>query len=112
MNPEALARIEKTNYAIAAVLAAFGWIVLGTPYALGLTVGAVVSAVNFTVIRRLVVKRDPKSSLFLIPKMAALIAVVFVAIRYLPLSAPAFAIGFSVFLISIAIESVRFTARQ
>ncbi len=46
-----------------------------------------------------------------IPKMLGLVAVIFLAIRYLPMSPAAFAIGFSTFFLSIAIETVRFTSK-
>jgi len=115
MEAHALARIERTNYVLAAILVAVGAIALGRPYALGLGVGALVASLNFSIIRRLVerwthgnvAKRNTTALLFL-PKMTVLVVVVFLAIHYLPLSPAAFAIGFSIFLISIAIESVRF----
>jgi hypothetical protein len=118
MASDALARIERLNYVIAAIAVAFGAIVLGQPYAIGLGVGALVASLNFSVIRHLVERwtaaapsRKGGTAFLFVPKMAALIVVVFVAIRYLPLSPPAFAIGFSTFLISIAIESFRFVSR-
>jgi hypothetical protein len=128
MDPKALARIERTNYALTAILVAFGAVVLGRPYALGLGVGALLSSLNFSLIRKLIDRqlagargqteigaatpRRTHAGILFIPKMAALIGVVFLAIRFLPMSAAAFAIGFSTFLVSIAIESVRFARVQ
>jgi len=118
MDPHALARIERTNYVLTAIAVAVGALVLGRPYALGLGVGALVASLNFSLIRRLVerwthaaVEKRGATALLFVPKMAVLIGIVFVAIRYLPLSPVAFAIGFSIFLISIAIESARFAVR-
>ncbi|RMH42475.1 MAG: hypothetical protein D6689_08045 [Deltaproteobacteria bacterium] len=120
MNPRTLARIERMNYALTAGAAVLGALVLDRPHAIGLTVGALVASVNFSVIRHLVGRlfdrRDAaaasrrRAAMLFIPKMAALMAVVFVAIHYLPLSAVAFAVGFSTFILSIAIESIRFAA--
>ena len=45
--------------------------------------------------------------LFLIPKMMLLMGAVFASLYFLPISALFFAAGFSIFVISIAIETVR-----
>ncbi len=119
MDPKALARIERTNYIITAIVLAFGALVLGRPYALGLGIGSLLGSVNFSLIRKQVqvwtraaTEGHAGGSAYLfIPKMIGLIGVVFLAIRYLPLSAAALAIGFSSFFISIAIETVRFTSK-
>ena len=115
MDPQALARIERTNYVLTAIAVAVGALALGRPYALGLGVGALIASVNFTLIRGLVERwmaaaadRRGATALLFVPKMTGLIVVVFLAIRFVPLSPVAFAVGFSIFLISIAIESVRF----
>jgi hypothetical protein len=116
MDPRALARIERTNYLLSTAVIALGAVLLGRSYVVGLAAGSLIGAVNFSLIRRLVetwMRRPPKrrsaTAFLFVPKMAALMAVVFAAVRYLPLSPTAFAIGFSIFLISIAIEAVRFT---
>ncbi len=118
MDPKALRRIERMNYIATAIVAAVGSVVLGTPYALGLGFGSLVGSLNFSAIRWLVERwtkgapeRRAGTAFLFIPKMTALIAVVFVAIRYLPISPVFFAIGFSLFFISIAIETVRFATR-
>lgn len=115
LDPQLLARIERWNYLLTAVIVAVGAVALHHYYALGLTVGAVIASLNFSAIRKLVEKwtaaapeRRGNTALLFVPKMTALIVVVFLAVRFVPMSPVAFAIGFSIFLISIAIESVRF----
>jgi len=115
MDPKALIRIERMNYVIGGGLIALA-AVLGTrSQALGMVCGVVLSALNFSVVRRLVAQmlwgpaegRKRVATLF-IPKMAVLMLAVAAAVYLLPISPIAFAVGFSVFLASIAIESVRF----
>ena len=115
MDPQALARIERWNYLIGALGVAVALVLLPRPASLGLTVGAALACLNFTLIRRLVNRwfasapdRRGAAALLVVPKFAGLIAAVFLCIRYLPMSPVAFAVGFSIFLISIAIESIRF----
>jgi hypothetical protein len=118
MDAASLTRIEKTHYVLGAALVAVV-AVLGTgPQALGAAVGAALSALNFTVIRGILQRmmaappgERSKPMLVLIPKMAALMLAVALAIYFLPLSAAMLAVGFSIFLISIAIETVRFVSR-
>lgn len=115
MDPQGLARIERWNYLLAAALVAAAALLTPRSVAVGLTVGAAVTCANFSLIRRLVGRwfsaaadqRGPTALLF-VPKFTGLILVVFLCIRYVPMSPVAFAIGFSIFLISIAIESIRF----
>jgi hypothetical protein len=78
-------------------------------------VGAALAVVNFYGVRRLVtasLRRDGMKraalQLLLIGKMGLLFVMVFLAIRFLPLNPVGLAIGMSVFLISIAVESIRF----
>jgi hypothetical protein len=116
MDPQGLARIERINYVLTAIAIAVGAVVLGRPYALGLGVGALVGSVNFSLIRRLVDRwmqsaesRRGAVALLFVPKMMALMAVVVLLLYLLPMSPVFFTIGFSLFLVSIAVETVRFT---
>jgi len=117
MNAKALARIERMNYLLGGVAVAVSALVLARDQVLGLLVGAVLGSVNFTLLRR-IVERWLKgaatgrggSGYFLVPKMGALLVAVFLALRFLPISPAYFAIGFSIFLVSIAIETVRSAA--
>jgi hypothetical protein len=115
MDPQALARIERMNYLLSALVVAVSALLLPRSVALGLTVGAAVTCVNFSLIRRLVTRMVARAAeqrnataLLFIPKFTGLIVVVFLCIRYVPMSPVAFAVGFSIFLVSIAIESIRF----
>ena len=52
-------------------------------------------------------RKQSMQMLFML-KMIALFAIVFVCIKFVPMSAAAFAIGISIFLLSIAVESARY----
>lgn len=103
------------NYVIGGVLIVLAALMGTQAQALGMVCGVVLASLNFSVMRRLVAQvlwgpeegRKRAASLF-IPKMAVLMLLVSAAVYFLPISAVAFAAGFSVFLASIAIESVRF----
>lgn len=116
MGPHAARRIEALNYILGGVAVVVGLFVLGKPEVLGLLCGALLGALNFSAIRRLVEKQikaqktggSQAGAALIFPKMLVLIAAVAAAIFLLPI-APAFlALGFSIFLVSIAIETVRF----
>ncbi len=116
MNPKVALRIEKWNYILGGIMSLVGFITLPVPQALGFFVGAVLSAVNFSILRRLVSRimegvasgKGYGTSLLFIPKMAALLAGL-AAVLLLSDASPVYvAIGFSVFFLSIAIETIRF----
>lgn len=119
MDPQSFHRIERLNYLLGAALIAAA-VVLATPtQALGVVVGVVITCLNFSIIRRLVTRllqvapeRRGITAFYFVPKMAALMAAVALAIYFLPISAIGLAVGFSVFLVSIAVESIRFMTRQ
>jgi hypothetical protein len=118
MDPQALSRIERTNYLLGAVLVAVVAIAGSTEQALGAAVGAALSAVNFSIVRRIVERilaapsgDKSRPALAFIPKMTGLMVAVALALYFLPLSAVMLAVGFSIFLISIAVETVRFVSR-
>jgi hypothetical protein len=112
MNPDLLKRIERTTYVLAALAAGVGGLAFDTRFALGLSVGGLIGALNFSAIRWLVARatqtsegKSNKAALLFVPKMSALIGVVFLAIWFLPMSSVAFAIGFSLFFVAILIET-------
>lgn len=118
MDASAARRIEAMNYILGGLAVAVGLLVLSRPEVLGLLCGALLGAFNFSAIRRLVEKQvhaqktgaSQASAALIFPKMLALIAAVAIAIFFLPI-APAFlALGFSIFMVSIAIETVRFVS--
>jgi hypothetical protein len=114
MGPRELARIERLNGLLAAGLILAATVLFPAPIAIGVAVGSILAVVNFFGMRKLVVaslRRQGASraalQLLLIAKMGVLFVLVFLAIRYLPLHPAGLAVGLSVFLISIAVESVR-----
>jgi hypothetical protein len=120
MDRKSLSRIERMNYILGGVLvAAVG--VLGTgEQVLGALVGVVLSAVNFSLIVRIVERmtaaasggRAKASGILLAPKMLVLMGAAALALFLLPISAVMLAAGFSVFLVSIGVETVRYVLRS
>lgn len=115
MDVKSLTRIERLNYLLGGLATAVAAVVLPGDQALGLLVGAVIGSLNFSLIRRIVERwltgaaqdSGGASGFFMIPKMGALMAAVFLALRFLPISPIFLALGFSVFLPSIVIETTR-----
>jgi hypothetical protein len=119
MDRKSLSRIERMNYILGgALVAATG--VLGTrDQVLGALVGVLLSAVNFSLVVRIVEKmtasasgRSKSSGILLAPKMLILMGAAAVALFFLPISAVMLAAGFSVFLVSIGVETVRYVLRS
>ncbi len=119
MDRKSLSRIERMNYILGGVLvAAVG--VLGTRDQLfGALIGVVLCAVNFTLVVRIVEKmtaaatgQSKASGLLLAPKMLLLMGAAALALFLLPISAVMLAAGFSVFLVSIGVETVRYVLRS
>jgi hypothetical protein len=112
-NPS-IRRIERFNYALAGVLVLVGALTQSQRVALGLAVGAGLTCLNFYVLRRLVTRwtadaakgKPSNASMLMLPKMILLMGAVAVSILLLPIDPIAFAIGYSIFLLSILIESV------
>lgn len=112
-----LTHIEKMNYIFGGVLVVVTAAMGTGEQVLGAFVGAALSAINFSLVRRLVegLVREARgetttrvSSLALAPKMLVLMGAVVLALLFLPISAVMFAAGFSVFLLSITVETVRY----
>jgi hypothetical protein len=106
-------RIERINYALGGVLIIAAAITQNRPIALGIAVGVALTCLNFYVLRRLVTKwtsdaakgRTGNAPLLMLPKMVGLMGAVAVAILVLPLDPIAFTIGYSIFIISIVIDT-------
>jgi len=114
MTRDLVRRIERTNYLLTGLAGVLGAVLLPGEQALGLLVGGLIGSVNFSLIARITSKLvrgaargGGASGYFLIPKMAGLIAVIALAAFFLPLDPIYLAVGFSVFVVSIVIESVR-----
>ena len=115
MDPKSLERIEKLNYFFGAALILVTALLSEQYFALGVMTGVALTCVNFTLIRRLVTKllasapaKRAGTAFFFVPKMSGLLVLVALAVYFLPISAIGIGIGFSVFLLSIMVESVRF----
>ena len=107
-------RIERINYGLAIVAVVVGMIV--APYrsvVLGLMIGSGLTCLNFYVLRRLVVKwteqaasgRPGNAQMLMLPKMVGLMGAVAFAVLVLPIDVIAFVIGYSIFILSIVIET-------
>lgn len=115
MDSAALMRIERLNYAFGAALVVASLGLGDQSFVLGVLAGVVLTCVNFSIIRRLVDKLltgDTKTrgvtAFYFVPKMTGLLVAVSVVIYFLPVSPIGVGIGFSVFLLSILVESIRF----
>lgn len=106
-------RIERLNYGIGAVMIAAAALTQPRDIALGVTVGTLLTCINFFVLRKLVTKwtreaatgRGGNASLLMLPKMIGLMGAVALAILVLPLDVIAFTIGYSIFIVSIVVEA-------
>jgi hypothetical protein len=81
---------------------------------LGVAIGAGLTSLNFYVLRRLIVKwtsaaaqgKTSNAPMLMLPKMIGLMGACAVAILLLPIDAIAFAVGYSIFIISIVLEGL------
>ena len=110
---DSIRRIQRLNYGIGAVLIATAALTQPRSIALGVTVGVILTCLNFFVLRKLVVKwtsdaaagRTSNASFLMLPKMIGLMGAVAVAVLLLPIDVIAFTIGYSIFLISTIVET-------
>ncbi len=114
MASPSIRRIERLNYVLAIVAVVVGLIVTrDQPVVLGLMVGSALTCLNFFLLRKLVVKwtteaatgKAGNASLLMLPKMIFLMGAVAVSVLLLPVNVIAFAIGYSIFIVSIVIEA-------
>jgi len=106
-------RIERLNYLLAIIVVVIGLVTQSREIVLGLMIGAGLTCLNFYALRRLVVKwtaeaasgKGGNASLLMLPKMIFLMGAVAVAVLFLPIDVIAFTVGYSIFLISIVIET-------
>jgi ATP synthase I chain len=118
MNPEDLKKIERLNWALGALAVAAAAVFFSRDVVFGVALGSLLTCVNFWSIRTLASRilrsqggRRTTLSLLLLGKMILLFALVFLAMWLLPISIPGLAAGLSVFLISVAVESLRHALR-
>jgi len=107
-------RIERLNYGLSAVLVLLALLTQTRGVTLGLAAGAALTCANFYVLRRLIVRwtteaaqgKRGNSAMLMLPKMIALMGLVTLAVLFLPIDVVAFAVGYSIFIVSIVIESI------
>lgn len=120
MDRTSLSRIERMNYIFGGVLVAAAGVLGTRDQVLGALVGVVLCSVNFSLVVRIVEKmtasatggQSKASGLWLAPKLLALMSAAALALFLLPISAVMLAAGFSVFLVSIGVETVRYVLRS
>jgi ATP synthase I chain len=107
-----LGRVERVNLVLAAAVTCLAGLLWGARGAIGAGVGAGLACADFYVLVRLVSRMTATVrsggaatglGLLLFVKTTVLFALVFVAIRVLRVSPAPFALGFSVFVISIVL---------
>ena len=115
MGPEHLRAMEKWNLVFSALAILVAALLFERQHVVGVALGALIASANFSAIRRIwegllsgSTERKQSMQMLFILKMVVLFAIVFVCIRFVPMSAAAFAIGISIFLLSIAVESARY----
>ncbi len=105
-----IGRIERVNLALAVAVTTLAGLLWGKPGALAAGVGALLACVDFFLLVRLGTRMVAQArtgvpsralSFLLLTKTMILFGLVFVAIRVAKLDAIAFALGFSVFVVSI-----------
>jgi hypothetical protein len=106
-------RIERINYALGGVLVIAAAITQPRDVALGVAVGVALTCLNFNILRRLVTKwtaaaakGEPSNApMLMLPKMVGLMGAVALAILFLPIQPIAFIVGYSIFMVSIVIDT-------
>ncbi len=113
MASPSILRIERLNYGISAGVIVVALMTQSHRVSLGLAVGAGLTCLNFYVLRKLIVKwtteaatgKGGNAGLLMLPKMIGLMGAVAAAVLLLPLDVVAFAIGYSIFIVSIIVET-------
>lgn len=113
MASPSILRIERLNYGISAIAVLATVLTQTQAVTLGLSIGAGLTCLNFYVLRKLIVKwtaeaatgKGGNSSLLMLPKMVGLMGAVAAAVLFLPIDVIAFAVGYSIFIVSIIVET-------
>lgn len=113
MATPSLLRIERINYALGGILVIAAALTQPQPIALGVAVGVALTCLNFFVLRKLVFKwtsdaakgKTGAAPLLMLPKMVGLMGAVAVAILFLPIDPIAFTVGYSLFIVSIVLDT-------
>lgn len=114
MDPKHLDAIERWNVIFAVIFTAGAALFFDRAMALGVGLGALLGCTNFWSMHKLIGssmratgRRRVTLQLLLGAKMILILVAVFLAIRFLPISPAGLAVGLSVFLLSIAVVSLR-----
>ena len=113
MASPSIQRIERLNYGLAAILILGSLVTQSKPIALGVTVGSLLTCLNFFALRRLIMKwtseaavgKHGNTPLLMLPKMVGLMVSVVLALMFLPIDPVAFTIGYSTFIVSIILDT-------
>ena len=114
MATPSMIRIERLNYGLGGVLVIAAALTQTRPVALGIAVGVALTCLNFFVLRKLITKwtsqaakgQSSNAPLLMLPKMVGLMGAVAVAVLFLPIDVIAFTVGYSIFIISIVVETI------
>jgi hypothetical protein len=115
VNAGNLRRVERLNYLLGGILVIAAAVTRPQRESLGIAVGVALTCANFFVLRRLIQKwtsdaaegrSSSTSSLLVLPKMIGLMVAVVLCLAFLPIEPVAFAIGYSVFVVSIFVEII------
>ena len=115
MSSPSLLRIERLNYLLGGVMVIGAALTQPRSVALGVAVGVALTCANFFVLRRLIQKwtsdaaegrSSSTSSLLVLPKMIGLMVAVVLCLAFLPIEPVAFALGYSVFVVSFFVEII------
>ena len=106
-------RIERLNYVLGGVLTIGAAVTQPRDIALGIAIGVALTCLNFHVLRRLITKwtaaaakgEHSNAPMLMLPKMVGLMGAVAVVILFLPIEPIAFVIGYSIFIVSIVIDT-------
>lgn len=108
-----LVRVERLNYLLGGLLIVAAALTQSQPVALGVAVGVALTCANFFFLRRLITKWTSDAaagkpttgaSMLVLPKMVGLMVAVVLSLWLLPIDGIAFALGYSIFVVSIFVE--------
>jgi hypothetical protein len=106
-------RIERINYVLGGVMIVAAALTQPRDVSLGVAIGVALTCLNFHVLRRLITKwtaaaakGEPSNApMLMLPKMVGLMGAVALAILFLPIQPIAFIVGYSIFMVSIVIDT-------
>jgi hypothetical protein len=106
-------RIERINYALGGALIVAAAVTQPRDVSLGVAIGVALTCLNFHILRRLITKwtvaaakgESSSAPMLMLPKMVGLMGAVALAILFLPIQPVAFIVGYSIFMVSIVIDT-------